>query len=179
MRVLRQANIPTLRNKQKTRWSEVTESMVTPCCGYSLVWCLKLKGEDLWSCWSPYIKLNQLVYENVHTTTRLPISVFKRYCYCSNQHFSEFYLQDGGKNRWYGTKLRHCQPMYRRTGGDESTQRRVYSRWWPSGTTRWSKNSVNRKTTRDRNDMWAYTHSDRARERWLTLTCDRLNRQKR
>ena len=32
----------------------------------------------------------------------------------SAQHFSEIYLQDGGKINWhrYGTKLRHCHPMY-------------------------------------------------------------------
>ena len=41
------------------------------------------------------------------------ISVCKRYH--SDKHFSEFYLQDGGKKiNWhrYETKLRHCHPMY-------------------------------------------------------------------
>ena len=45
--------------------------------------------------------------------------VFKRYH--GDEHFSEFYLQDGGKiNRYrYRTKLpvRHCHPMYRASGG--------------------------------------------------------------
>jgi len=40
------------------------------------------------------VKLNQLVYENIHTIISLAI---KRYC--SDQHFSEFYLQDGGENQ--------------------------------------------------------------------------------
>jgi len=38
------------------------------------------------------MKLGQLVYKNVLTIK----SVFKRYY--SNQHLSEFYLQDGGEN---------------------------------------------------------------------------------
>ena len=32
-------------------WRDVTESVVTirsPCCGYSMAWCVELKGEDLW-----------------------------------------------------------------------------------------------------------------------------------
>jgi len=37
-------------------------------------------------------------------------SVFKRYH--SDKHVSEFYVQDGGKNHRYGTKLRHCHPVY-------------------------------------------------------------------
>ena len=41
--------------------------------------------------------------------------------YHGDKHFSEFYLQDGGKNqlvyeiRTYGTKLRHCHRMYVKT----------------------------------------------------------------
>jgi len=43
-------------------------------------------------------KMNQLVYENVRTITSLPIKrIFKRYY--SNQHFPDFYLQDGGENQ--------------------------------------------------------------------------------
>jgi len=43
-------------------------------------------------------KLNQLFWENVHTITDLyQQSVFKRYH--SDKHFSEFYLEDGGKNQ--------------------------------------------------------------------------------
>jgi len=52
--------------------SDVTQSMVTirsPCCGYNLALCVELKGEDIWSYST---KLNQLVYENAHTTTNLP-----------------------------------------------------------------------------------------------------------
>ena len=42
------------------------------------------------------IKLNPLVYENVHIITDKQ-SVFKRYH--SDKHFSDFYLQDGGENQ--------------------------------------------------------------------------------
>jgi len=39
-------------------------------------------------------------------------SVFKDYH--NGKHFSEFYLQDGGKSNWhrYEIKLRHCHPTY-------------------------------------------------------------------
>jgi len=43
-------------------------------------------------------KPNQLVYENVHMITGLPtkrISALQH----SDKHFSEFYLQGGGKNQ--------------------------------------------------------------------------------
>jgi len=44
-------------------------------------------------------KLNQSVYENVRMIADLPTerSLFKRYH--SDEHFSQFYLQDGGKNQ--------------------------------------------------------------------------------
>jgi len=55
---------------------------------------VELKSEDYGVI---HIKLNQLVYENAYTITSLPIKVFKRYY--SNQHFPEFYPQDGGENQ--------------------------------------------------------------------------------
>jgi len=56
---------------------------------------LHVIGEDLWGYSQ---KMNQLVYENVRTITSLPIKrIFKRYY--SNQHFPDFYLQDGGENQ--------------------------------------------------------------------------------
>jgi len=54
---------------------------------------VELKGEDRWS----YSHKIESVYENVHTITSFPIKGFKRYY--SNQHFSEFYLQDGGEKQ--------------------------------------------------------------------------------
>ena len=50
---------------------------------------------------------NQLASENVHSKTYLSAITV------SNIYMS-FYLQDGGKNQLhnYGTKLRHCHPMY-------------------------------------------------------------------
>jgi len=39
----------------------------------------------------------QLVYENVHTITSLPVKRIKRYY--SNQPFSEVYPQNGGENQ--------------------------------------------------------------------------------
>ena len=57
---------------------------------------------DVWSskakiCGVIHIKLNQLVYENVHAITSLPLKRIKRY-YTANI-FSEYYLQDGGENQ--------------------------------------------------------------------------------
>ena len=109
-------------------WSNVTESMVmirSPCCGYNLAWCVELKREDL----SSYSHKIESVYENVHTITSLPITRFKHYY--SNQHLSEFYLKIAAKTSWhrYGTKLRHCQPMYRMDGGITSTYQTYQSSW--------------------------------------------------
>ena len=44
-------------------------------------------------------KLNQLVWENVYwsLTCQQSVGLFKRYY--SSKHFTEFYLQDGGKNQ--------------------------------------------------------------------------------
>jgi len=53
-----------------------------------------LNGEDLSFI---HIKLIQSVYENDHMITDLTTSVLKRYH--SGKHFSEFYLQDGGKKQ--------------------------------------------------------------------------------
>jgi len=46
------------------------------------------------------INLNQFVYENVHVMTSL-ITYQQRVLkhYHRDMHFSEFYLQDGGKNQ--------------------------------------------------------------------------------
>ena len=60
-----------------------------------------------------HTKLNKLVYENVYTTTSLPtkrIQVLLR-----NQHFQSFTYKTAAKTSWhrYGTKLRHCHPVYR------------------------------------------------------------------
>ena len=45
------------------------------------------------------IKLNQIVQENVHMVTDFNIVQDKFKCYHSDKHFSEFYLQNGGKNQ--------------------------------------------------------------------------------
>ena len=89
-------------------WSRHHRSVVDRTTWHD-VWSLKAKIRGV-----IHRKLSQLFYENAHTTANLPTKrVFKRYF--SNQHFSEFYLQDGGENRLayrYGTKSRHCHPVY-------------------------------------------------------------------
>ena len=86
----------------------------SPYCGYNLACCVELKNEDLWS-YSHKIELGAyLVYENVHTITSLPIKRRSKRCY-SNQHFSLLpTIKMAAKTSWYryGTKLRHCHPMY-------------------------------------------------------------------
>ena len=125
----RKTSIPIPRVKSNTRytgWSDVTESMVTirpPCCGYNLKWCVAKIHKVI------RIKLNQLVYKQVHTITNPQTIARARFVYdyalykftfiiikqrvfnalLQKPAFFEFYLQDGGENQ--GTKLSHCHPV--------------------------------------------------------------------
>jgi len=61
------------------------------------------------------IKLNQLVYENVHMIADLgPTSKTYLSTITVSNIYQSFYLQDGGKNQLhrYRTELRHCHAMY-------------------------------------------------------------------
>ena len=73
-------------------WSRYDRHVVGRPITWHDVWSYKAKIYGV-----IHIKLNQLVCDNVHAIASLPTKrVFKRYY--SNQHFSEFYLQDGGEN---------------------------------------------------------------------------------
>jgi len=74
--------------------SDVTQFMATmrsPFCGYNTTSCVELNGEYL-SCYSNEIEsvsLGKCPYDRRLTNKR----------YHNDKHFSEFYLQDGGKNQ--------------------------------------------------------------------------------
>ena len=61
------------------------------------------------------VKLNQLVKEMSTRSLNYQQSVFKRYD--SDKHCQSLYVKMAAKINWhrYGTKLRHCRPMYRPT----------------------------------------------------------------
>jgi len=92
---------------------EVTsqQSVVTirsPFCGYSMSWCVKLKGVDL-----PFYS-NGIKSLGKKTSLIYQQNVFK--WYHSNKHFSYYIIpttwrQKISRHR-YGAKLRHCHSMH-------------------------------------------------------------------
>jgi len=76
--------------------SDVTEPMVTirsPFRGYNTALCVELNGEDLsfYSNETESDSLRKYPYDHRHIN-----KAYIKRCY-SDKHFSEFYLQDGGK----------------------------------------------------------------------------------
>jgi len=56
------------------------------------------------------MKLNQLLKENVHVIADLPTK--RIWAHHNDKHFSEFYLQDGGRNQvaWIWNKITSLSP---------------------------------------------------------------------
>ena len=96
-------------------WSDVTESIVTlrsPCCGYNLAWCVVLNCEDLWSCSHKTESVSLRICPHDHwlrPTTKAYLSALT-----VASIFRSFTYKMAAKTGWhrYGTKLRHCHPMY-------------------------------------------------------------------
>jgi len=81
----------------------------SPFCGYNTIYCVELNGEELSVI---RIKLNQLVYDNVHMTTDLPTKRIQTLSQWQT-FLGVFTHKMAAKIKWhrYETKLRHCHPM--------------------------------------------------------------------
>jgi len=100
---------------QYTGWSYVTEAMVTirsPCCGYNLAWCVELKCAHFWSCSHKIesVSIRKCPYDHWLTNEAYLSAI------TVTSIFRSFTYKMAAKTGWhrYGTKLRHCHPMYSR-----------------------------------------------------------------
>jgi len=82
----------------------------SPCCGCNLAWCVEIIGEDLWSCShiKNWISLRKCPYDH-WLTNKAYLSAIT-----VTGIFRSFTYKMAPKTGWhrYGTKLRHCHPMY-------------------------------------------------------------------
>ena len=108
------SSCPSLRHKPVyMRRNDVTESMVTiqsPFCGYSTTKCVELNGEAL-SCYSnktESVSLRKCPYDHWLTDKAYLSAITARNISRS------FTYKMAAEINWhrYGTKLRHCHPMY-------------------------------------------------------------------
>jgi len=107
--------LQTIYMRKYIRWNDVTESMVTirpPFCGYNTIYCVEVNGEDLswYSNKTESVSLRKCTYYDWLTNNNKPclsaITVANIY--------KSFTYKMVAKINWhrYGTKLRHCRPMY-------------------------------------------------------------------
>ena len=99
---------------QYTGCNDVTESMVTtrsPSCGYNTIYCVEINGEDL-SCYSNKIvslSLKKCPHDHWLTNKASYLSAIT-----VTNISQSFTYKMAAKINWhrYGTKLRHCHPVY-------------------------------------------------------------------